>query len=145
MGEESEIDLMAEINAMKSLADTLDPLEHEVRVRVLSWANSRFGVLPGNPAISTASNLKSNEQGPEADLPTIFDQANPKTTSERALVVGYYLQVVKDEGEFQSQPVNNELKNLGHPIPNVTDAFTKLMQREPKLVLQTRKTGSSRR
>ena len=60
------------------------------------------------------------------------------------LVAGYWLQAIKGEPSFQALELNKELKNLGHPIGNVTDALTSNKDRKPSRILQLRKAGSSR-
>jgi hypothetical protein len=63
---------------------------------------------------------------------------------EKALVVGYWFQVVQGQPDFGGQEVNSTLKNIGHGIANITDAFTTASSRKPSLVMQTQKTGTSR-
>ena len=48
------------------------------------------------------------------------------------------------QDDWDSQNVNTELKHLGHPSTNITRDLDQLMGRTPKLVLQTRKEGSTR-
>ena len=47
-------------------------------------------------------------------------------------------------GSFDATRANRELKHLGHNVANVTVALTYLMQQKPALVLQLRKSGSTK-
>jgi hypothetical protein len=40
--------------------------------------------------------------------------------------------------------LNTELKNLGHAIPNITDALTSNIEKKPQRVIQLQKAGTSR-
>lgn len=78
------------------------------------------------------------------DVSDLFDTANPGTDSEKALIVGYWLQEFEGRDQLEAQQINNELKNLGHGVNNITSAFTDLMNRQPRLVRQVSKSGSAR-
>ena len=78
-----------------------------------------------------------------SDLGDLFDAANPKTQPERVLVVAYWKQVVEGGESFESQPVNTELKHLGHGVANITNCLGSLTSKTPKLVLQVAKSGKS--
>jgi len=76
-------------------------------------------------------------------LPDLYGTISPSSEADRALVVGYWLQVLQGEQDLDSFQINKELKNLGHGVGNITNALTSLIQRKPQLVIQTRKSGSS--
>lgn len=78
------------------------------------------------------------------DFATLFDATQPHTDAERALIAAYWVQIALGVEEFDSQKINTELKNLGHPIANITGALANLSARRPSLVLQTRKIGHAR-
>lgn len=126
-------------------------LEPEARSRVVRWAIDRYEVsgikLPGSR--STDGGADAGER--EASLPAayqefadLFDAARPKQNDEKALVAGYWLQVVQGQPGFKSADAQAELKNLGHAIANITDALTTNMKKKPALVLQTGKAGTAR-
>jgi hypothetical protein len=46
--------------------------------------------------------------------------------------------------DFASQEINAALKNLGHPIGNITSAFDNLKARKPAPVMQLKKSGTSK-
>jgi hypothetical protein len=79
-----------------------------------------------------------------ADLPLYFNDAQPRTSPEKALVVAAWLQAVQGSSDFDSGSVNRELKNLGHQSTNITRDFDDLIARKPKMVVQTRKSGSTK-
>jgi hypothetical protein len=77
------------------------------------------------------------------DFATLFADASPTTDRDRALVAGYWFQVIRGEADLDGQTLNRELKNLGHGVGNITKAMTNLMNQDPQLVIQTRKSGGS--
>jgi DNA-binding PadR family transcriptional regulator len=46
--------------------------------------------------------------------------------------------------ELEGFTLNKELKNLGHGVSNITSALDTLMSRKPALVIQTKKSGTSK-
>ena len=140
-----------EIEAMEAISGALSNLDEEVIGRVLRWAADRHKVSLGgrtnNSGAGTGGLAKADEdaEGRElGDFPSLYNAANPSTDAEKILVAGYWFQVVKNQTELHAQQLNAELKHLGHPVGNVTSALSDLMQRHPRLVLQTRKSGSTR-
>jgi hypothetical protein len=143
-----------EITAMMKIGAALTELsEPEAVTRVLRWAVEKYkpkGTVPP----SRAQNVPSQDIGDATDVlstprefqdfPALFNAASPATEPERALVAGYWFQVVKAKEELHGQLLNDELKNMGHGIGNVTDALSSLIERRPALVIQTRKSGTSR-
>jgi hypothetical protein len=141
-----------EIKAMGAVSAALENLENEGRARVLSWAMSHYGVAssPAKPmwAVvgktgSEAGTVSAAIRGHEtfADL---FNAAHPTTEKDKALVAAYWVQVCEGMGSFQSQSLNDLLKDLGHGIGNITEALNQLKDDRPALVLQLKKSGSSR-
>lgn len=144
-----------EITAMGALADALSPLEEDAQGRVLRWAAERYGVslASGRRAQVDISDdgdddltaEEISEEAPDYEhFAELFDAAGPKTDVDRVLVAGYWLQALKGQPSFQAFDLNKELKNLGHPIANVTDALTSNKERKPSRILQLRKAGSTR-
>ena len=80
----------------------------------------------------------------DESLADFFARADAQIESDKALVVGYWLQIKEARGDFDSQSVNTELKNLGHGIGNITVAFNHLIAQRPQQVIQTKKSGNSR-
>jgi len=69
---------------------------------------------------------------------------NPGTESESVLVAAYWHQVVQGVEHLDSQSLNAGLKNLGHGVGNVTRACSSLMRQKPALMMQVRKSGSTK-
>jgi hypothetical protein len=126
---------MAEISAI------LARLSSEVTSRVLRWAVSRYQTIgrEGVPFIATRGS-----PGHFEDFPSLFAAAMPQTEADKALVAGYWFQVVQAQSDLDALQINAELRNLGHGLSNVTRAFDQLMSGRPQLAIQTRKGGSSK-
>jgi hypothetical protein len=77
-------------------------------------------------------------------LADLYAAASPGTQGDRALVAGYWHQVIGEEPDFDSQTINRELKHLGHGISNITRTFDRLQQQRPQPVIQTKKSGTAR-
>ncbi len=147
MGEE-EIDPVKEIEAIQTVAKALADLDDAAVKRVLRWAADRFGAsdvveepAEGGNDLGSGSSVEPSSFEDVADL---FSAADPGSDAERALVVGYWLQYVNGVPEFDSQTANRELKHLGHGVSNITAALTNLKGRKPQLVIQTRKSGTTK-
>jgi hypothetical protein len=140
-----------ELAAMGAIAYALQSLDQDATRRVLDWATKRYlqkvmtydaassSTIPAAasiPALSTSATFEA--------FHALFDAANPKSATERALVAGYWFQVVLGNPDFDSQALNRELKHLGHVSTNITRDLDQLMARTPRFVIQTRKLGSSR-
>ena len=106
-----------ELAAMTQVASTLKELDERAIARVLKWASDRFNVSLKMVQNIAAGRVAGDEDDSSEfdDLPTLYDATNPSTDAEKALVVGYWLQVVKGEETIEAQPINEKLKNLGHP------------------------------
>jgi hypothetical protein len=138
-----------EIQALQTISDALSSLQEsdpEAVARVLSWALKRFSTkdivthdhsdavhAPVTPAV-TASRAFD-------DISDLYHVADPTTDADRALVAGYWLQVIQAQKDFSGQDANKLLKDLGHGVTNITDALSKLIRRSPNHVMQTRKSG----
>jgi hypothetical protein len=142
-----------EIDAMSAVATALEGLDDEARARVLGWATQRFEVNvseharsvlpePSNGSPSAAST--GHREDGISEFVDLFDLAGPRTDAERALIGGYWFQVMGGATDFQSQQVNEVLKDVGHGVGNITDALSKLQRRKPALVRQVAKSGRTR-
>lgn len=146
-----------EIEAMSTIARVLGSLEQSAVARVLHWASERYGVAPYTPSHNAAtehapspnSQLQQTLGGAReavgySDFHELFDAANPSTGVDKALVTGYWFQVLKGQEDLDSQQLNKELKNLGHPSTNITRDLDSLINKTPRLVMQIRKDGSTK-
>ena len=134
-----------ELKAMGTIAQALAELSDEQRRNVLLYVNARFGgqaVLPRFTA--NLAPTAEPDGGQYESLGDFFDAVNPETEADRVLTVSYWLQVVKGAADLESFPINKHLKNLGHPVSNITRAIESLIFQAPRLVHQTSKTGSSK-
>lgn len=137
-----------EIKALQAIVEALDEIDTEARARVIAWVAHKYGIATSTrkPTWPTAS---GHEQ--EGDTEThfdafsgLFDAASPQTEAQMALVGGYWFQAAQGQTDFSAQQVNDELKNLGHRLTNVTRAFDFLRQTKPALVLQIQKSGRTK-
>lgn len=141
----SELD---EIEAMKKLAAALEPLDEAARQRVLQWAVSRYHT--GRPVALAVRvdpgdlNLESKASSSFETFAHLFEVANPTTEREKALVASYWAQVCEAQPSFAAQKLNTQLKDLGHRVGNITEALTALKAERPALVLQLKKSGTSK-
>jgi hypothetical protein len=143
-------DLDLEITAMTDVASALTSLDEDARGRVLRWAAERFEValqpiravaLEEDSEASPMTVAASSEYTSFAEL---FENATPRTTTDKALIAAYWFQVVQGSSGFQSQQLNTELKNLGHGLTNVTDSLGSAERAKPTLVMQVNKSGKSK-
>jgi len=138
-----------EIEAMKEIAQALTGLEPEEIQRVLRWVNDKFGMgfedsTGGRKEVTTGqlkTELSADDQEQSLSLGEFYALTSPSTDAEKALAVGYWLQVYQEEKEFDSLTVNAHLKNLGHRVSNITRAFSQLQEKKPQLAVQTKKMG----
>jgi len=149
-GMKALLDPMAEISAMKKIAEALENLNEDSVARVLRWAGELHGMRVGTAQQSIAhasggtSNANASVGEQHSELPDFYAACNPGTDAEKGLVVGYWLQYREGAQDFDAQRVNTELKNLGYQIGNITRAFDNLESLQPKLVIQVRKLGNTK-
>jgi hypothetical protein len=130
---------------MGAIAHALADLSDEQRRNVLLYINARYGGQAALRLSATGTVTAAEpDSGQHKSLGDFFDAVNPQTEADRVLAVSYWLQVVEGAADFESFPVNKNLKNLGHAVSNITRALDTLMDQTPRLVLQTSKTGSSK-
>lgn len=146
-----------EFGAMQTVYTALSNLDEAARVRVLDYVTSRLGIAPvaRAPARQQQDSPQVDEEDPALDeeqeaapkfgsLAELFDAAQPKGASDKALVAGYWLQVCQGSESFDGFSANKELKHLGEGLPNVTSAIDTLKAQKPALALQLKKSGKSR-
>ncbi len=76
-------------------------------------------------------------------LAELYSAARPETGWQKVLVGAYWFQVCESSEEFSAQIVNDQLKEIGAKVANVTVAFNTLKAANPSLVLQIRKSGKA--
>ncbi|MBL8964280.1 MAG: hypothetical protein KF787_03100 [Phycisphaeraceae bacterium] len=141
-----------EIKAMSAIATALSAFEEPeapIVKRILKWAASRYGLADIERSDGSwegrASASRSRTEGPKFETAAdLFDAVAPSMEYEKAITIGYWFQVAQGQPDFNGQEVNSTLKNIGHGIGNITDAFNSAIGRKPSLVIQTQKTGASK-
>lgn len=146
-----------EFEAIQTVHCALEPLEADARVRVLTYIASLMGIASHisvkGPAmgVDTADEQEEEEETNSNGRPRefdsfaeLFDAANPHTQNDMALVAGYWLQEVRGADSFGALSASKELQNLGHKLANITKNLTYLKNLKPSLVLQLKKSGSSK-
>jgi len=139
-----ELDL--ETQAIADITKALSQLEPEVIQRVLKYLMQRYQPkLQSTPSPDLASSdTRQVASSSFNEFHELFDAANPASSPDKALIAAYWFQVVLDHEELDGFLLNKELKNLGHQSGNITRDLDALMSRNPRLMLQTRKEGSSK-
>jgi len=138
-----------DIAAMTQVGTALEPLDDAARSRVLQWAIAQFltkGLIPQSIR-EPSSGIGSSAPGSNSTYDSfaeLFEAAAASTEREKALVAAYWVQVNQSQPSFGSQPLNDALKDLGHGVGNITDALTSLKDERPALILQLKKSGSSK-
>lgn len=145
-----------EFVTMQTVYNALEPLPPDARQRVMDYINSRL-------EISTSPGRTSSNSGQEPDkgnqdstnvveevdtkkfdtIADLYDAFQPKSQADKALVAGYWKQVLEGNKDFDAQSANTLLKDLGYGISNITNAIEGLKTQTPALVIQTKKSGSS--
>jgi hypothetical protein len=153
-----------ELEAMAGIAKSLADLDQETIARIMRWVSDRYKVVlpdragvavparPESAGAALASSVATTGNGSGkglvldqfTDVASFVHAAKPQTTADRALVVAYWFQQKEKQDDFGAQEINTALKHLGHGLDNITEVFNQLMRREPQLVIQTQKSGTSR-
>ena len=148
--EDTAVNGEPELKAMKTVYDALSELDEDAKRRVIDWVIGKFalgrskqrtdrGVIGLQPSSDTGeTNLASF-----LSVADLFAKTSPKNESDKVLVVASYLQEAKNLSELTGREINKELTHLGHGIKNITAAINSLMNKKPKLMIQTRKEGKS--
>ena len=147
----------AEFSAMQTLYAALEPLDDDARNRVVNYIVARLEITLQNVAKpsmagATMANGGDEEAGIEREekvaliyssLAELYDATQPKSTADKALVAGYWLQVRQGAESFDGFSANRELKHLGQGVANITNAVESLKSQKPALALQLKKSGKS--
>jgi len=128
---------------MATVRDVLAALPDDAaRSRVLRWASDAVGVAsPVGQSESSRNGGGWPASGAFASLAELLDGAQPESRAQRILTVAYWIETSTGAVEFAAQAINDELKNLGEGVPNITVALSALISKKPALVRQTRKSG----
>jgi hypothetical protein len=145
------VDAETEARAIASLVEAFRQLDRAAVERVLDWAAKRYGRHAGVDGPVSGEVIGASPPGGEArgegrrgDLAEVYTAADPKTEAESVLIAAYWHHVAHEADALDSQALNRALKNLGRGVGNVTRACSVLIARRPALMLQVKKTGSTK-
>lgn len=128
---------------MTAVLGALQALDAPAKARVLRWAWERFG--EGFSLMSGVPDPPGGPSGQElSDVADVVHQSGASTGPERCLAVAFWLQEIGQRPGFAAQEVNTALKNLGHPVANITKTLDSLRTQRPSLVIQVSKSGRAR-
>lgn len=136
---------LAELEAMKGIADLLRVLKPDVAVRVVEWAWTRLGRghdLRAPPQPPSAVRLE--RLAPYSAFGDLFAAAQPSSGPERALVAAYWIQKCGGNEDFEAAEITRLLTDAGHKLSNTGATLRQISDQKPVLVIQTSKKGSSK-
>lgn len=136
----------SEIAVIQRLVEAFEGLDEAARRRAYVYVGDKFALQPAATAAIASAVQRSPSQGKVdwPDFAELFAAAEPATDKERALVACYWHQVCQGAESFGSQSLNSDLKNLGYGVSNITDALDGLIEDRPQLVLQLKKSGTTK-
>ena len=153
--EEVERGNLTAMEAFQKVYKILESLEEETRERVFASVATMLGIGGSAARLFTPPKIEEmpggKDEGEENDedsfeydsFAELYATANPNLNHEKALVAAYWIQVCQGAENFSGFLINKELTNLGHRLPNVTNALSSLINMKPQLVLQLKKTGKT--
>jgi hypothetical protein len=142
-----------ELNAMNTALSALSDLEQDAQKRVMSWLQERLKITapesnppmtPGNPPVKNLPTASQTSIASFSSLAELLSQANTKTDLQRVLIAAAFEQEHKQKKELTGREINQELQHVGYRSTNVTRSIDSLKAKKPKLMIQTKKEGSSK-
>ena len=139
-------------SAFDSICNALEHLDNETQSRIIKSVVAFFDIDFQIGSESASNVIERNATGgTDTDsglsylsFAEIYADAGPSNNLDKALVAGFWLQVCQQNSKgFKSQDANKELENIGYKVKNITNAFTRSINRSPQLVLQIKKGGKS--
>src|ERR1051326_8009572 len=136
-----------DISDVKKLLDEIDAavrsydpvLKEKARDLLLKQAFG-MGATQVQPYSQTPAELDSGGTRADAAAPAPFnaliEKWTPTTQADWALLGAYYFQRIMAEEHVTGLQVNNELKQHGYGVTNITDCFTSNMRTEPARMRQ---------
>lgn len=151
-------DAINEFEAIKAVHGALAPLDAEARTRVLTYIASLLEIdarVAKGPAAPSEEEFDERTEGEDDDedvggastfseFADLYAATDPKANGEKALVAAYWLQVCQGAENFTGFLANKELTDLGYRVGNITDAINNMRNRSPSLIVQIKKSGTSR-
>ena len=153
----------AELDAMTAVKDALVDLDDTARERVVWWAAQRFDMtlkgLGGSKPPRKDDRREDSEPDDDAEendhdgkfgthefehFADLYEAVAPQSDNERLLVAAFWAHKYQSKTTFFSSGLNKELKDLGHAVGEVAHAMQRNIDQKPALILQLKKSGSSR-
>lgn len=116
----------AEITAIQTILGALTPLKTEARARVIEYAFRRLGISasPGileQPSVPRATAADQPIAPGPQDIRSLKDRKQPRTASEMAALVAYYLLEAAPMGErsntVSAATLDRYFKQARYPLP----------------------------
>lgn len=144
----------ADLKALQTILKALEPLSEEDRTRVLRWASEKLGVQQpvgkgGGGGLQRTTPIDAafaKHPGGFQDVGEFLAAASPGSDVDRVLCVAVYLQDFNEcpDVSLSGKQINDQLKNLGHGVKNITDCINTLKSRKPQHMIQTKKSGKAK-
>ena len=140
-----------ELKAMNVVYDALSKLDEDAKKRVIDWVIGKFSL--GRPKQRTDRGPTGFQPGLDGEeimlgsfssVADLFAKVSPKSEADKVLVVAAFLQETRAVAELTGREIHKELVHLGHGVGNITAAINTLMNKKPKLMIQTRKEGKTK-
>lgn len=146
---------MTDLKALETVLKTLQPLSEAERERVLRWASEKLGIqLTASRHVGSGGMKKAAaidvafEKHPDGfeNVSEFLAAASAASDVDRVLCVAAYLQDFSDSQDvtLSGKQINDELKNLGHGVKNITDSINTLKARKPQHMIQVKKSGKAK-
>lgn len=124
-------DIAAELAAIKTLQETLEPLDAEARNRVIGYVFGALGITPHQAPVVPAATLGLTTPLPAApskpafagttDILTLKEQKQPSSGTQMIVVMAYYLAHLAPEGErrdyITSEDIQKYFVQAKYPLP----------------------------
>ncbi|HYE28967.1 MAG TPA: hypothetical protein VEA61_12150 [Allosphingosinicella sp.] len=150
MASEELGDLDPEMGAMLASRKLISALEPPAQRRVLLWLADVFSVSAPvavanapqpAPAVASAAPPEGGQEATPSSFSEILERTEPTNNADRVLAAAFWLQEVEGRESLDGRSINKLLKEHGIDVSNVTNAFTALIERRPRLAIQAGKKG----
>ncbi|MGN6189622.1 MAG: hypothetical protein ACTHOE_12055 [Conexibacter sp.] len=129
---------------MAAVTAAMAGLDEAAATRVLRWATDRFAAP--ELLVPAAGSTLPDQQAAERSFESIFvlfEAAEVNSDADRAILAGYWFQVLDGAPSFGGGQVNDALRQMGVGIGNIAQLLNRLIARKPALVQQVSKSGRS--
>lgn len=139
-----------EIEVMSTVYQAMKELGNDSQLRILNWLTDKFQLnrelnrLKEHKDKINDGSYKGSDIDRFSSIDELFSHVDPKGTGQKVLVVASFLQVKYQKTDLTGREINQDLRNLGHGVKNITAAIQPLIDRKPKLMIQTRKAGATK-